>query len=58
MHGATIDSHNDHRIAMACAVAALKAIGETKIQNSECVNKSYPSFFDDLRSLGANVVER
>jgi len=58
MRGAIIDSHNDHRIAMACAVAALEADGETKIQNSECVNKSYPRFFDDLRSLGANVVER
>ncbi len=58
MHGATVDPHNDHRIAMACAVAALEAVGETKIQNSECVNKSYPRFFDDLRSLGANVVER
>jgi len=58
MQGATINSHNDHRIAMACAVAALEAIGETKIQNSECVNKSYPRFFDDLRSLGANVVGR
>jgi len=58
MHGATIDPHNDHRIAMACAVAALGAVGETKIQNSRCVNKSYPGFFDDLRSLGANVVEK
>ena len=58
MQGATINSHNDHRIAMACAVAALEATGETKIQNSECANKSYPGFFDDLRSLGANVVER
>ena len=56
MHGVTIDPHNDHRIAMACAVAALGAVGETKIQNSECVNKSYPRFFDDLRLLGANVV--
>jgi len=56
MHGAAVDPHNDHRIAMACAVAALEAVGETKIQNSECVNKSYPRFFDDLRSLGANVV--
>ncbi len=56
MHGATIDSHNDHRIAMACAVAALGAAGKTKIQNSKCVNKSYPRFFNDLRSLGANVV--
>ncbi len=56
MHGATVDPQNDHRIAMACAVAALGAKGETKIQNSECVNKSYPRFFDDLRSLGVNVV--
>lgn len=56
MHGATIDPHNDHRIAMACAIAALSASGETKIQNSECVKKSYPAFFDDLRSLGANIV--
>lgn len=56
MHGATVDPHNDHRIAMACAVAALGARDETKIQNSECVNKSYPRFFNDLRLLGANVI--
>lgn len=55
MHGASVDPHNDHRIAMACAVAALGAKGETKIQDSECINKSYPHFFNDLRSLGANV---
>ena len=58
MHGTTIDSHNDHRVAMACAVAALGADGETKIQNSECVNKSYPRFFNNLHLLGANVVGR
>jgi 3-phosphoshikimate 1-carboxyvinyltransferase len=56
LHGATVDPHNDHRIAMACAVAALGAEGETKIQNVECINKSYPQFFSDLRVLGANVV--
>jgi len=56
LHGATIDPHNDHRVAMACAIAALGADGETKIQNSECVRKSYPNFFDDLSSLGADVV--
>jgi len=56
MHGASVDPHNDHRIAMACAVAALGARGETKIQNVECINKSYPQFFSDLRLLGANVV--
>jgi 5-enolpyruvylshikimate-3-phosphate synthase len=40
---------------MACAVAALGAKGETKIQDVECINKSYPQFFSDLRTLGANV---
>jgi len=58
LHGARIDPRNDHRIAMACSVAALGADGETVIQNSECIDKSYPSFFDDLRSLGANVMCR
>ncbi|MEM3356543.1 MAG: 3-phosphoshikimate 1-carboxyvinyltransferase [Candidatus Bathyarchaeia archaeon] len=57
MHGAVIDPYNDHRIAMACAAAALNAIGETKILNAECVGKSYPRFFEDLRLLGANVVD-
>ena len=56
LHGATIDPHNDHRIAMSCAVAALGAKGETKIQDIECINKSYPQFFSDLRVLGADIV--
>ena len=57
LHGATIDPHNDHRIAMACAIAALGAEGETVIQNSECVRKSYPQFFNDLRKIGVDVVD-
>ncbi|MGB9853290.1 MAG: 3-phosphoshikimate 1-carboxyvinyltransferase [Candidatus Bathyarchaeales archaeon] len=56
MHGAIIDPHDDHRIAMACAAAALGAEGETKILNAECVGKSYPKFFEDLQLLGANIV--
>ena len=56
LHGAIIDSHNDHRIAMACAVAALRAEGETVIQDAECVRKSYPLFFNDLRRIGVEVV--
>jgi 3-phosphoshikimate 1-carboxyvinyltransferase len=56
LHGAVIDTHNDHRIAMACAIAALGASGETRIQDAECVRKSYPHFFSDLRLLGVNVV--
>ncbi|MEO6188260.1 MAG: 3-phosphoshikimate 1-carboxyvinyltransferase, partial [Ginsengibacter sp.] len=53
--GATVSSHNDHRIAMACAVAGLAAKGKTVIQNAEAVNKSYPQFFDDIKMLKASV---
>jgi 3-phosphoshikimate 1-carboxyvinyltransferase len=56
LHGAVIDPHNDHRIAMASAVAALGAEGETTVQNAECVRKSYPQFFTHLKQLGANLV--
>jgi 3-phosphoshikimate 1-carboxyvinyltransferase len=52
---ATVHSHHDHRIAMACAVAALGAVGETVIEEAEAINKSYPSFYSDLEKLGATV---
>jgi 3-phosphoshikimate 1-carboxyvinyltransferase len=52
--GANISSHNDHRIAMATAVAALGAKGNTTIQNAEAINKSYPDFYKDLKSLKTN----
>lgn len=55
LHGATIDPHNDHRIAMACAVAALRAEGETMIQNADCVRKSYPQFFTHLKQIGVDL---
>ena len=53
--GAIVHSHHDHRVAMACAVAALKANGETRIEGAEAVNKSYPGFYDNLKMLGADV---
>jgi len=53
--GADVHSHHDHRIAMACAVAALGANSETVIDEAEAVKKSYPDFYEDLKSLGANV---
>lgn len=53
--GAKVHSHHDHRIAMACAVAAFKATGETIIEEAGAVNKSYPDFYDHLRKLGASV---
>lgn len=48
---ANTSSHGDHRIAMACAVAALRANGNVEIENAEAVNKSYPNFFDDLYKI-------
>lgn len=55
LKGATVASHNDHRIAMACAVAALKAEKEIMIQGADSVNKSYPEFWRHLQQLGASV---
>ena len=51
LHGALVDSHLDHRIAMAFSVAALLATGETQIAGSECVAISFPEFFSLLDSL-------
>jgi len=51
---ATIDSHRDHRIAMAFAALGL-CTDEVTIVDAECVGKSYPSFWQDLQSLGADV---
>ena len=48
LHGAVIDSHLDHRIAMSFAIAGLNADGDTEITGAECVNISYPGFYDDL----------
>jgi len=51
LHGAEVDSFGDHRIAMAFAVAALRAEGETKISRADAAVISYPGFFDTLESL-------
>ncbi len=56
INAATVHSHHDHRIAMACAVAALRADGETTIEEAEAINKSYPTFYSDLKKLGAVVI--
>ena len=51
IRGTTVHSWHDHRVAMACAVAALRSTGEVIITNAHCVSKSYPSFFEDLDSV-------
>ncbi len=56
LNGTLIDSYNDHRIAMAAAIGALRAAGPVDITNPMCVNKSYPGFFRDLALCGGRSV--
>ena len=51
----TVFSQHDHRIAMACGVAALRATGPIEITEAEAINKSYTDFFEHLQHLGAKV---
>lgn len=53
--GATVHSRHDHRIAMACAVAALRANDAVVIEDADAINKSYPDFYKHLKKLGANL---
>ena len=56
LHGAVIDSHLDHRIAMSFAVAGTICDGTVEILNGECVNISYPEFYQDLYSLDSSRI--
>ena len=51
IHGGRVSSHNDHRIAMAAAVAGVVAEGPVEIEDPEAVAKSYPDFWDDLAAI-------
>ncbi len=51
VNSTSVHSRHDHRIAMACAVAALKANGEVEIAEAEAINKSYPDFYKHMASL-------
>lgn len=51
IHATEVESHNDHRIAMALAVAGLISDGVMQIHGAECVAKSYPDFFEQLESI-------
>jgi 3-phosphoshikimate 1-carboxyvinyltransferase len=55
IHGEKLHGYRDHRIVMALTIAGLVAEGETIIDNAECVEVSYPSFFDDMYGMGANL---
>ncbi len=55
LRGTIIDHENDHRVAMACTIAALYATSNSKIRNIHIVKDSYPSFLEDLAKLGAQI---
>jgi 3-phosphoshikimate 1-carboxyvinyltransferase len=55
LRGAVVDSHGDHRIAMALAVAGLVAVGETVVRNADCVGDSFPGFVETMQALGARM---
>lgn len=57
LKGGIVDSWNDHRIAMALAIASIKSSGNVIIRNSHVVKKSYPHFWDDFKSLGGEMNE-
>lgn len=56
LKGASLSSHHDHRMAMALTVAALGAYGESTISSVECIAKSYPTFIEDFKRVGAPIV--
>ena len=58
LNSSVVKSHGDHRIAMALSVAAIGGKTPIVIEGAECVNKSYPNFFNDLRELGVEVIDR
>ena len=53
---ASVHSHHDHRIAMACGIVALQSDGRIEIDNADAVNKSYPQFWEHIQGLGASVL--
>ncbi len=55
LEGATVSSWNDHRIAMALAIAATYSKGQVCIEGADCVSKSYPEFWEDYKKVGGSI---
>jgi 3-phosphoshikimate 1-carboxyvinyltransferase len=55
LQGACVNSHYDHRVAMALALAGMNANGETEIDGAEAAEITYPSFVEDFLNLGADI---
>ena len=58
LKGGRVDSWNDHRIAMALAIAATRCEGAVTISNASCVKKSYPEFWEHYKALEGKIDER
>jgi len=55
LHGAEVDAHDDHRVAMSLAVAGTAALGVTTIRRAEAISVTFPSFFDRLKAIGGRI---
>lgn len=55
LHGAILSTYHDHRIALALSVAALAASSPSTILNIECIQKTYSTFYEDFRKIGARI---
>lgn len=55
LQGATVDGHDDHRVAMSLVVAGLCAQGETIVENADCIDDSFPGFIEILQEMSADV---
>ena len=55
LHGAVVECHRDHRLAMALAVAGLVADGPTEIRGAEAIGDSFPNFVEAMQALGAEI---
>ena len=53
--GVTVDSFNDHRIAMMTAMAATRCTAPVTLTDAGCVKKSYPNFWEDYETLGGTI---
>jgi len=56
LHAATVSSYGDHRIAMTAAVAGMIAAGETVMEDTACIDTSFPGFADLLAQLGGEIL--
>lgn len=57
LHGCTLHSHHDHRVAMALAIAGLGATGEQVIEDVDCIQKTFPNFVEAMTAIGAPMQE-